>query len=47
LTVSQTFILSLAISDFTSGAIGIIGSYREDLGRVEFNLPKDRAKILA
>ena len=46
LTVSQTVILSLAISDFISGVSGMVGSYREDLGRVEFSLPIDMAKIM-
>ena len=41
LTVGRTFILSLAISDFTSGLNGIVGAYREDLGRLKFYLPPE------
>jgi len=44
LNVSEKFILSLAISDFISGLNGIIGSYKEDIGRIEFNLPIDMAQ---
>ena len=39
LTKSNAFILSLAFSDLLSGLGGIIGIYREDLGRVEYNWP--------
>ena len=33
------FIACLAFSDFISGLGGIIGTYREDLGRVDYYWP--------
>ena len=37
--VAHTFILSFAISDFISGLNAILCAYREDTGRVSFDLP--------
>ena len=39
--VPHGFILSLATSDFVSGINSIVSVYREDLGRMEFHLPKE------
>ena len=41
LTVGRSFIVALAFSDFTSGLNGIVGSYREDLGRIQFYWPSE------
>lgn len=37
---SDIFIISLALSDFLAVFNSLIGGYREDISRVDFNLPK-------
>jgi len=39
------FIACLASSDFASGLIGIIGTYREDLGRTIYYWPNGNCKM--
>ena len=41
LTVGRSFIVALAFSDLTSGLSGIVGAYREDLGRTTFYWPSE------
>ena len=45
LTVGRSFILSLAVTDLTAGLNGIVGAYREDLGRLKFHWPSETFKI--
>jgi len=46
LTKANSFILSLAVSDFLSAFGAIIGAYREETGRTIFKWPIGKVKIL-